>query len=163
LGPIQSITTCLRKSFDFSGRATRAEFWWFAPIAICVVAYGFADEWFFRLLDHLFGRRTVLVSILIGLVVASLPVYAALSRRVRDTGMPGLLALALPMWALIGPFLAIAIDKSPILSIPGKSRGMPEFQYVSFVYFGLFAIFLLVALLPTRNRNNVLPSHEVTP
>jgi uncharacterized membrane protein YhaH (DUF805 family) len=163
LGPLQSITTCLRKSFDFSGRASRAEFWWFAPVAICVVVYGFADEWFFRLLDNMFGRTDVLVSILIGLIVALLPVYAALSRRVRDTGLPGRLALALPIWALVGPFLSIAIDKSPTLSIPGKSRGMPEFQYVSFVYLGLFGIFLLVALLPTRNRNNVLPSHEVSP
>lgn len=27
--PIQAITTCLRKSFQFSGRASRSEFWWF--------------------------------------------------------------------------------------------------------------------------------------
>ena len=30
MGPVQAIKTCLAKSFQFSGRASRAEFWWYA-------------------------------------------------------------------------------------------------------------------------------------
>ncbi len=29
MGPVQAIKTCLAKSFKFSGRASRSEFWWF--------------------------------------------------------------------------------------------------------------------------------------
>ena len=38
MSPIQAITTCLRKSFQFSGRATRSEFWWFLPLPVLTVA-----------------------------------------------------------------------------------------------------------------------------
>ena len=31
--PIQAITTCLRKAFQFTGRAGIAEYWWFAAFA----------------------------------------------------------------------------------------------------------------------------------
>ena len=30
MGPLDAIKTCLAKSFQFKGRASRAEFWWFA-------------------------------------------------------------------------------------------------------------------------------------
>ena len=29
MGPVEAFTTAWRKSFDYEGRATRAEFWWF--------------------------------------------------------------------------------------------------------------------------------------
>lgn len=35
--PIEAIKTCLTKSFQFSGRASRSEFWWFAAF-VCAVA-----------------------------------------------------------------------------------------------------------------------------
>jgi uncharacterized membrane protein YhaH (DUF805 family) len=163
LGPVEAITTCLRKSFDFSGRASRAEFWWFAPIAIGILAHGLYDEWFFRLLGHVFHQKFVLQTIQIGFVVALMPVYAALSRRLNDVRLPGKLALVLPGFALIGPALAIAADSSDTFSISGKTRGMPELEYVFTVYLAMFALLLLIALLPTRQHNDVLQSHEVSP
>ncbi len=38
---MQAITTCLRKSFDFSGRASRAEFWWFFLVTLVIAVGGF--------------------------------------------------------------------------------------------------------------------------
>lgn len=41
--PAQAIKTCLIKSFNFSGRASRSEFWWFVPLwmaaALAVCAF----------------------------------------------------------------------------------------------------------------------------
>ncbi len=38
MGPIDAIKTCLIKSFQFSGRASRSEFWWFAVFVGAVAA-----------------------------------------------------------------------------------------------------------------------------
>ncbi|MFQ1699304.1 DUF805 domain-containing protein [Loktanella agnita] len=40
MGPTQAIRTCLAKSFQFKGRASQAEFWWFAG-ALATVAFVF--------------------------------------------------------------------------------------------------------------------------
>ena len=35
-GPIDAIKTCIKKSFDFRGRASRSEFWWFWILVVVV-------------------------------------------------------------------------------------------------------------------------------
>lgn len=80
--PAQAITTGFARSFRFSGRASRAEFWWFAPVgALPPLAVGLNLEWFrFELL----GIWRVGI-----LALASLPLMAATSRRLQDMGEPG--------------------------------------------------------------------------
>ncbi len=86
MGPAQAIRTGLAKSFQFSGRASRTEFWWFAPVAsVPPVLGGTQLSW-----DNidLWGIWRVGVLILLGL-----PLIAAMSRRLQDMGEPGHQAL----------------------------------------------------------------------
>ena len=80
MGPIEATTTCLRKTLHFTGRATRSEFWWFAPIGLAMPILGAI---------YLPPAINSLEDFLIkGLVVALLatPFNAVCSRRIHDTG-----------------------------------------------------------------------------
>ncbi len=70
----ESIRVCLTKFAEFSGRATRAEFWWFALfVSLGVTALAYVSE-------ALGGAF---------LTVMLLPLLAAGTRRLRDTGRSG--------------------------------------------------------------------------
>ncbi len=82
----QNYVTVLKKYVEFSGRATRSEFWWFV-LANCIVSIliGF--------IGGLIG--TDVLSILYGLAVL-LPSLAVAVRRLRDAGFnPWLLLIGL--------------------------------------------------------------------
>ncbi|NOC93483.1 DUF805 domain-containing protein [Ruegeria sp. HKCCD6604] len=86
MGPKQAISTGIRKTFVFSGRASRSEFWWFAPIAIVL-----------PISAALLFDSSVLVnwgtSRLLVITAASLPLLSAMCRRLQDTGEDGHQAL----------------------------------------------------------------------
>jgi DNA-binding CsgD family transcriptional regulator len=66
-----AILTCFKKYADFSGRASRPEFWWFMLFILLVAsAFAYVSE--------------TLVSIF--LIAVLLPLLAAGTRRLRDTG-----------------------------------------------------------------------------
>jgi uncharacterized membrane protein YhaH (DUF805 family) len=98
LGPIRATTTCLRKSFDFSGRATRAEFWWFAPIAVTLPVASVL-----YLPPQITGFGTLLAKVLMFGVLAT-PFIAAASRRFHDIGEPHD-----EFWRGIGPSLGVVV------------------------------------------------------
>ena len=75
----QSVTTCFQKYVDFSGRATRPEYWWFA--LLCVVA-PYAVQ--------------LVLGYWLGLIVSlalMLPSLAAGARRLHDINKTGWLQL----------------------------------------------------------------------
>jgi len=74
-----AVVTCLRKFATYSGRATRAEYWWFNLFCTPL-------GWF--------GNPLLLIVIL-------LPTLAVGSRRLHDVGFPGFLVFA--------PFLSVPI------------------------------------------------------
>ena len=83
MGPAQAIRTCLTKSFQFSGRASRPEFWWFAPVPIIVVlaTVALAD------VSSIFEQPAVLYPLLFVVFPAlSLAMISAGARRLADTG-----------------------------------------------------------------------------
>ncbi len=113
----ESIFTCFRKSFDFRGRAQRAEYWWFAVFQIVL---GLATSW----------------SLILGSIVSwglLLPILAVTARRLHDTGRTGWLALiyvlnvlTVPLINLINPvFVVPALASLAIILIlcamPGES------------------------------------------
>jgi DNA-binding CsgD family transcriptional regulator len=67
----ESIIVCLKKYADFNGRASRPEFWWFT-LFITLVASAFA-----------YVSQTLMS---IFLIAALLPLLAAGTRRLRDSG-----------------------------------------------------------------------------
>ena len=106
MGPIQSIKTCLAKSFQFSGRASQSEFWWFATVFI---GGAFAFFWFVEL--YLPGRMKLLenpagTSLLTFLVLFTCPFIAAAWRRNQDRGRAG--ASVMPPFVILAFGIAIA-------------------------------------------------------
>ncbi|MEE4188905.1 MAG: DUF805 domain-containing protein [Roseobacter sp.] len=95
----QSILTCLRKYFTFSGRATRSEYWWFFLFCVLGGALFGALEGFINgitrtpdgptLLSGAFNLATFIPSLAVGF------------RRMHDTGRSGLY-LFYPLIAVVG-------------------------------------------------------------
>ena len=87
MGPREAVTVCFQDYWTFSGRASRAEYWWFFLFVLTgsVVLKGVDAV--------LFGE-----GILLGLnglfaMLTFLPQLAAAWRRMQDTGLPGWLNL----------------------------------------------------------------------
>ena len=82
MGFSESIKTCFKKYADFSGTASRSEYWWFALFGVLV---------YLCLVIISAASRTPLFIILgLGLLLPSLAVQV---RRLRDGGFSGWLAL----------------------------------------------------------------------
>lgn len=71
---VQAVQVCLRKYVDFSGRAVRSEFWWFALFQLIVM-----------IVASMLGE-TVYAVVALALVLPSLAVGA---RRLHDIGKSG--------------------------------------------------------------------------
>ena len=74
MGIQQAFVTCLKKYADFSGRATRSEYWWFVlcEVLILGIASPISDT-----LPGLFALALVLPALAVG------------ARRLHDTGRSG--------------------------------------------------------------------------
>ena len=85
----ESIQACFSKYVDFSGRASRSEYWWFA---LFVFLGSFVLSMFSTALNIVFLLATLL------------PQLAAASRRLHDTGRSG-------WWQLIAfvPLIGILV------------------------------------------------------
>jgi len=70
----ESIRVCFNKYADFSGRASRSEYWWFV---LFIVLVGLAASIVSNAVSALFTLATLL------------PSLAAASRRLHDTGRSG--------------------------------------------------------------------------
>ena len=110
---IQSIRTCMRKYVNFSGRATRSEFWWFYLFTVLVnlVATSQASSFVPTLLDgqdmtenessYFLNNFFFLYLSTITSLILLLPSLAVAVRRLHDVGRSGL-------WILIA-FTVIGI------------------------------------------------------
>ncbi len=81
--PLQAIKTCLTKSFQFSGRASRAEFWWFLPLPILITVFALYNAG----ASNEFGSSAaffILQSVLFPML--SFILIAAGTRRLIDAG-----------------------------------------------------------------------------
>jgi uncharacterized membrane protein YhaH (DUF805 family) len=153
MGPAQAIRTGLAKSFQFSGRASRSEFWWFAlvmapligfgSVALSSVSFGAVES-----REYAFLLSFILRSILF------IPLLAVASRRATDAGVrPGWTE-----WSFVGIFFA---------------AGLPDFERVIYpepvtvLRTGITAMFFLsLALLAhflTRPSTSTSNSTEVRP
>ena len=107
---VQSIQTCYKKFFDFSGRASKSEYWWFQLYTIIIYGMQFVFQ----------GDLVLVFSILV--IANIIPLYAAGVRRLHDTDKSGWFVLIsiIPILGLIIFFLLMA-DGSK-----GKNRFGPK-------------------------------------
>ncbi len=85
MGPARAIKTAFAKSFQFSGRATRPEFWWFAPLPILAIwgTFALANIWPFIRKDSVFFAIMFILLPVLGFVLA-----ATGKRRLTDAESP---------------------------------------------------------------------------
>ena len=81
----QSISTCMAKFADFSGRASRSEYWWFY-LFVTLMSWGssLVSAFMFSYEDPMADILPLIVSL-----VFFVPTIAAGSRRLHDIGKSG--------------------------------------------------------------------------
>ena len=104
---IESIKTCYKKFFDFSGRASKSEYWWFQLYAIIIYVMLF----FFQ------GDLVFVFSILS--IANTIPLWAAAVRRLHDTDKSG--------WFVLISFIPIIGFLIIFLLIGDGSKGKNRF------------------------------------
>ena len=79
----QAVSVCFSKCFDFSGRATRSEFWWF-------YAFYFAVTVFMDVADSVTGNtfQFAMLSLFVSLTF-TVPWITVTARRLHDIGKSG--------------------------------------------------------------------------
>ena len=93
---VESIQTCYKKFFDFSGRASKSEYWWFQLYNAIIYVLTFIFQ----------GDLVLLFSILI--IVNLIPVYAVGVRRIHDSNKSGWLVL-ISLIPLIGLYIFVLL------------------------------------------------------
>ena len=93
---IESIQTCYKKFFDFSGRASKSDYWWFQLYNAIIYVLSFVFQ----------GDLVLLLSILI--IVNLIPVYAVGVRRIHDSDKSGWFVL-LSLIPLIGLYVLVLL------------------------------------------------------
>ena len=104
---IESIKTCYKKFFDFSGRASKSEYWWFQLYGIIIYGLLFVFK----------GDLVLLFSILS--IANTIPLWAAAVRRLHDTDKSG--------WFVLISFIPIIVLIIFFLLIGDGSKGKNRF------------------------------------
>jgi uncharacterized membrane protein YhaH (DUF805 family) len=104
-----------KKSFDYSGRATRSDFWWFVLVDLIIYLIFFGVNLFilFNISD---SPVTFIVPTLAGLYFwgGFLPRIALAVRRMRDIGKSWAWILLIPTCVLLPWFIYLAIQPSVV-------------------------------------------------
>ena len=107
---IESIQTCYKKFFDFSGRASKSEYWWFQLYTIIIYGMQFVFQ----------GDLVLVFSILV--IANIIPLYAAGVRRLHDTDKSGWMVL-ISVIPLIGLYIIVLLIAD---GTKGKNRFGPK-------------------------------------
>ena len=150
-----AVRTCFAKFATFSGRASRAEFWWFVLFVFLVQsAAGTVDA-------ALFGPDGAVLAPLVGLVTL-LPWLAAGWRRMHDSGRSGLhLIYPLIVMVGIGTFGAFAMG-IPEGTVQDASMIVLVFAGIVFMISPLLVLWWLTRPSDPELNRYGLPPAEVT-
>ncbi|MFK7870543.1 MAG: DUF805 domain-containing protein [Roseobacter sp.] len=148
-----SVKTCSRNYFTFSGSSSRSEFWWFVLLlAILSFLVGNVPNWRFGDELHLslsigvyFGLGTQ-PSWAVNLFTAVffIPFVAVLARRLQDVGHA-----ARSLFSLL--FLAYAVSVLVLRAFPTE-RVLSGLKYANQTIFG--CLFLIIAVSKTQPGTN---------
>lgn len=149
--PVEWALTPIRKYAQFSGRAPRAEYWWFYLfILIAYLAAVFIDSMLGSSLLGPYGILTALVWL--GLVIPTLAVGV---RRMHDTNRTG--------WWILAPIVPYVVGfamMGPAALDPGGSGMAAAGGAMIFMLLGLvmaIVVFVFTVLRGTTGPNNYGP------
>jgi len=146
MSPVEWAKRPLEKYADFSGRAPRAEYWWYtlALIIAAVIA---------NIIDSLLGMRTMVAGmygpVTLLLVLATiLPGLAVTARRLHDTGRSG-------WWMLIAivPYCLMGV----MAGMASASGSMADVEYLGAVTIVALiggVVLLIFTVLPSKPGDN---------
>ena len=142
LEPVQAVKICLKKFFDFTGRARRSEYWWFVLFVMIV-----------SMVFNFIGAVFPMVNIL-GLIVSlllSIAQLAALTRRLHDTGRSGWWVLVYGLFMLVtyGALVAILAPVAGELMAEGDQMALVELMANAFMDSPIAATVMICGALAT--------------
>ncbi|MEL6121614.1 MAG: DUF805 domain-containing protein [Pseudomonadota bacterium] len=166
MGPISALSTSIKRSLDFTGRSTRAEFWWtwsiLYGVAMLLMAYR----------STVVTAKEASILITIVLCVIALPTMAVGTRRLRDAAMWPWLFLVVFVFGLFAQIIyAIPVPSKEALAhltvqfddgaVQASDLGhYPVLRWLrdAMPYVGqpLALLCLILALLPTRKTDLTL-------
>ena len=113
----ESVRTCIRKYADFSGRATRAEYWWWVLATLIVsFALGAIDGF----VNSISGYKAFSpLSVVFGIAVL-LPDLAVTCRRLHDIGKSGWWQL---LWFIVGIIAVIPLVVGIVVGVVAAFAG----------------------------------------
>ncbi len=139
--PFQSIKTCLRKAFVFSGRATRSEYWWFlAATLIATLLLAFGDIYLIGkdIYEETYSFWPLST---IGGIAMALPMAAVGARRLQDVGFYGWPAPLAEFLLWVDIFWTIG-------------RPVEEDSMALWVGSVIYAIIMIACVFPSRPNDN---------
>ena len=163
MGPAQAIWAGFAKSLKFWGRSSRPEFWWFAPGWTLVLLIVFFTGQPRFLMQGLMSRISTLQFIFLFFVVLLIPVFAAITRRLRDAGRSGWIILVIPFYLLLAPAVLALLADNAKFGLASPDAGVLGFLYLGAGYYSLIALLMLACALPTRPNIPGPNSTEVQP
>lgn len=97
----EALPAALKNSGNYTGRSTRAEFWWLMLLLVpyYIVAAGFS--------------MAIPGVLPLWLLLPALPVVPLIARRYRDVGMPASLGIIQSLWALCALALLLTMSVHP--------------------------------------------------
>ena len=154
LSPIAWALRPLKRYADFSGRSSRAEFWWFVLAVIVALIVGTVVDSILGL-GHVFlmyGPLTLLIAL-----ATLVPNVAVQVRRLHDRNQPG--------WWLLGfygPYVLM------LILMPSLRGGAPAAPTAISAIFGLIVLVVAIVLttprpLPTSLRCSPVPTPLTEP
>ena len=132
LEPVQAVKICLKKFFDFTGRARRSEYWWFVLFVMIV------------------SMVVNILGLIVGLLL-SIAQLAALTRRLHDTGRSGWWVLVYGLFMLVtyGALVAILAPVAGELMAEGDQMALVELMANAFMDSPIAAAVMICGALAT--------------
>ncbi len=142
LEPVQAVKICLKKFFDFTGRARRSEYWWFVLFVMIV-------SMVFNFIGAVFPMVNIL-GLIVGLLL-SIAQLAALTRRLHDTGRSGWWVLVYGLFMLVtyGALVAILAPVAGELMAEGDHMALAELMANAFMDSPIAAAVMICGALAT--------------
>ena len=142
LEPVQAVKICLKKFFDFTGRARLSEYWWFVLFVMIV-------SMVFNFIGAVFPMVNIL-GLIVGLLL-SIAQLAALTRRLHDTGRSGWWVLVYGLFMLVtyGALVAILAPVAGELMAEGDQMALVELMANAFMDSPIAAAVMICGALAT--------------